>query len=184
MTSPQLNESQIEEIKQSYAKERRVITFFLMAVALLTTHDLAEDITQSQPWYYIAADFIYMAAIGWLLLYIWRHTPLTQRKHNLILTQEIIKHHRDAKQWSQKAQDLLSGLSKAINEQMDAWNLSQAEKQIALLILKGLSLKEIAAMRNTSEKTVRQQATQIYNKASVTNRAELSAFFLEDLLLP
>jgi DNA-binding NarL/FixJ family response regulator len=38
--------------------------------------------------------------------------------------------------------------------------------------------------RATSETTIRQQALAIYRKAGVRNRSDLSAFFLEDLLLP
>jgi len=184
MNSSQLSHEQVIEIKQIYIKERRLITYCLFVVVLLTAQDLIEDINQANNWYYVLADVAYMAVIMWLLLYLWRHTPLTLKKRNLMLTQEVIKHHKDAEKWSQKSQALLSGLSKVINEQMDLWCLSQAEKQIGLLILKGLSLKEIATIRNTSEKTVRQQAAQVYNKAGVGNRAELSAFFLEDLLLP
>ena len=55
---------------------------------------------------------------------------------------------------------------------------------IALLLLKGPSHKAIAAVRQTSEKTVRQQSLAVYRKAGLSGRAELSAFFLEDLLLP
>jgi DNA-binding NarL/FixJ family response regulator len=50
--------------------------------------------------------------------------------------------------------------------------------------LKGLSHKEIAEVRRTSERTVRQQAREVYGKAQLAGRAELSAFFLEDLFLP
>jgi DNA-binding NarL/FixJ family response regulator len=55
---------------------------------------------------------------------------------------------------------------------------------VALLLLKGLAHKEIADARETSERTVRQQSLAIYRKAGLSGRAELSAFFLEDLLLP
>jgi len=59
-----------------------------------------------------------------------------------------------------------------------------AEREIALFILKGLSAKEIADLRDTSERTIRQQAQAIYSKANLSGRAALSAFFLEDLLVP
>ena len=51
-------------------------------------------------------------------------------------------------------------------------------------MLKGLSHKEIARLRLTSETTVRQQAAAIYRKSGLASRAELAAFFLEDLLAP
>jgi DNA-binding NarL/FixJ family response regulator len=39
-------------------------------------------------------------------------------------------------------------------------------------------------MRQTSERTVRQQALSIYRKSGLTGRSDLAAFFLEDVLLP
>ncbi len=55
---------------------------------------------------------------------------------------------------------------------------------VARLLLKGLSHKEIATVRGASEATARQHATAVYKKANLAGRAELAAFFLEDLLLP
>ena len=60
----------------------------------------------------------------------------------------------------------------------------KAEADVALLLLKGLGHKEIAAIRETSERTVREQARSLYRKAGISGRSALSAFFLEDLLLP
>ena len=39
-------------------------------------------------------------------------------------------------------------------------------------------------MRDASERTVRQQALAVYAKSGLGGRAELAAFFLEDLLAP
>ncbi|NKI35191.1 helix-turn-helix transcriptional regulator [Wenzhouxiangella sp. XN79A] len=86
--------------------------------------------------------------------------------------------------WRARYQQTLAGLGEAIHAQFRAWRLSEAEAQIGLLLLKGLSLKEIAAVRGTGERTVREQARAIYRKAGLAGRSELSAFFLEDLLLP
>jgi DNA-binding CsgD family transcriptional regulator len=60
----------------------------------------------------------------------------------------------------------------------------RAERDVALILLKGLSSKEIAAVRSTSERTVREQARCIYAKTNLRGRAGLSAYFLEDLLAP
>ena len=62
--------------------------------------------------------------------------------------------------------------------------MSAAEKEVAFLLLKGLSLKEIAIARRTSEKTARVQSSAVYAKSGLAGRSELSAFFLEDLLPP
>jgi len=87
-------------------------------------------------------------------------------------------------QWRDETRVLLKGLGEAIDRQFLAWKLTEAERDVGLLILKGLSLKEIAAVRVTSERTIRAQARAIYAKAGLSGRAALSAFFLEDLLAP
>lgn len=73
-------------------------------------------------------------------------------------------------------------LGLVLREQFETWNLTQTEREVAMLLLKGLSFKEIAAVRDTMEKTVRQQASAIYKKADVSGRHSFSAWFIEDLL--
>ena len=69
-----------------------------------------------------------------------------------------------------------------IDEQFNTWTFTRSEKEIALLLIKGLSMKEIADIRGSNENTVRQQSSQIYKKSRLSGRMELSAFFLDDLL--
>lgn len=90
----------------------------------------------------------------------------------------------DLRRWREQAGQMFAGLGALIDKQFSEWDLSPAEREVALLLLKGLSLKEIAVVRRASEPTVRQQAQAVYRKADLTGRAELSAFFLEDLLQP
>jgi DNA-binding CsgD family transcriptional regulator len=90
----------------------------------------------------------------------------------------------DAAHWRNEAQGLLRGLGAAIDRQFERWGLTSAEREVSLLILKGLSYKEVADARGTAERTVRHQALAIYRKAGLAGRAEMAAFFLEDLLLP
>lgn len=90
----------------------------------------------------------------------------------------------EAARWRDEARDLMRGLGKAIDDQFERWQLSAAEKEVALLLLKGLSHKDIAAVRAVTEATTRQQARAVYRKAGLGGRADLAAFFLEDLMLP
>jgi DNA-binding NarL/FixJ family response regulator len=76
----------------------------------------------------------------------------------------------------------LAGIHAQIEQEFDAWNLTVAEREVALLLLKGLRLKEIADARGTSERTVRQQAQAVYKKAGLEGRSELAAFFIEDFM--
>lgn len=78
----------------------------------------------------------------------------------------------------------LSGeLFSVMNKQFNDWKLSPSEHEIALLLIKGMSMKEIFEMRQVKEKTVRQQATQVYAKSGYAGRHELAAHFIEDLML-
>ncbi len=90
----------------------------------------------------------------------------------------------EAERWRRETADLLGGLSQAIDAQLLRWGLTPAEKEVALLLLKGLSHKEIASVRGVEESSVRQQARALYRKAGLQGRSELAAFFLEDLLAP
>ena len=90
----------------------------------------------------------------------------------------------DFERWREESRSMMTALSSAIDDQFGRWDLTPAEREVGLLLLKGLSFKEIAGVRNTSERTVRQQAQILYRKAGLMGRAELAAFFLEDLLLP
>ena len=73
-------------------------------------------------------------------------------------------------------------LALVLKKQFEDWQLTQTEREVAMLLLKGLSFKEIASVRDTMEKTVRQQASTIYRKANVSGRHAFSAWFIEDLL--
>jgi len=89
---------------------------------------------------------------------------------------------RDA--WRDQSRRLREGLGAAIDAQLLDWNLTRVERQTAFLLLKGYSHKEIARLTERSDRTVRQHAVDIYRKSGMSGRAELSAFFLEDMLLP
>lgn len=87
----------------------------------------------------------------------------------------------EGKAWRAQSRRFISGLGQAIETQFDAWGLTPAEADVAGLLLKGASLREIAVLRRTSEATIRQQAQSVYRKSGLASRAELSAYFLEDL---
>ena len=124
---------------------------------------------------------IVLTSVGVALLF-----TITRRRReeqlNLIHDLEVAR--AQGQRWRAEARTLLNGLGEAMEAQFSRWNLTEAEREVALLLLKGLSLKEIAAVRNTSERTVRAQARALYSKAGLSGRAALSAFFLEDLLAP
>ncbi len=69
-----------------------------------------------------------------------------------------------------------------VDERFDEWGLTPAEKDVALFALKGLSLADIARLRDTSPGTVKAQTNAIYRKAGVSGRPQLLSLFVEDLM--
>lgn len=86
--------------------------------------------------------------------------------------------------WRDSAHKVLQGLGQAMDVQFAAWNLTPTEREIALCLLKGYSHKRIADLTSRKERTVRQHSVVVYQKAGVAGRAELAAYFLDDLMLP
>ncbi len=69
-----------------------------------------------------------------------------------------------------------------LEEHFESWGLTPAERDVATFAFKGMSLKEIAGLRNTSEGTVKAQTNAIYRKAGVSGRSQLLSLFVEDLM--
>jgi len=124
---------------------------------------------------------IVLATVGVVVLF---RLSARQREEQRELIAELDLARAQGRRWRAEARALIEGLGKAIEAQFAQWGLTDAEGEVALLLLKGLSLKEVATVRGTTERTVRAQARALYGKAGLTGRAALSAFFLEDLLAP
>jgi len=113
---------------------------------------------------------------------VWQRKTATLRARALFHQLEVAQ--QTAERRGAEAEELARGLSEQIDRQLAKWGLTAAEHEVALLMLKGLRHKEIADLRGTSERTVRQQAATIYKKAGIGGRTDLAAFFMEDLLQP
>jgi len=100
------------------------------------------------------------------------------------LTVQVVEGRAERDAWKERAGRLLDGLAAAMAEQFELWGLTPSERETALMLLKGYSHKRIARLTERSDRTVRQHAVAVYRKSGLAGRSELSAFFLEDLLLP
>jgi DNA-binding CsgD family transcriptional regulator len=161
-----------------------------LAIALLAGADVASDLAAGTTVAHVLLEgAVALTSLVGVVLMTRRVRAMSQsarllRAETEALQADLARSQKDAERWRGEARDLIQGLSAAIDRQLGAWALSPAEKEIALLLLKGLSHKEIAELRNVSEATVRQQSRALYKKAGLGGRADLAAFFLEDLLGP
>jgi DNA-binding CsgD family transcriptional regulator len=152
-------------------------------IALLMAVDTVIDYRQSGSFFAQTFEMlVFVLALAGIAVHGWQLASARSRSERL--DRELTETRAEAQRWSQEAKDILKGLGAAMDRQFDKWGLTPAERDVALLQLKGLRHKEIAGLRHTSERTVRQQALAIYRKAGLSGRTDLAAFFLEDLLLP
>lgn len=162
---------------------RLILVVALLSIIVGGTIDLLMD--QPEDWLtfhvifesLMIAGALVMATTLWLGW--WRSA---QSVDELRRSLEVRSVERDA--WRSSAEHALEGLSRAIDRQFDVWELTPAEREVALFLLKGHSHKAIAKHTERSPQTVRQHAAVVYKKGGLSGRAELAAFFLEDLMLP
>lgn len=163
--------------------ERSIIGLILSIVILMVGLDLISDLKEGVELEHLIIEVsVGIAALVGVFILVFNSLRL--RRELLSSKGESEIHRLEAIKWREESKKFVEGLSQSIDEQMSSWSLSAAEKEVALLLLKGLSLKEVADIRGTSEKTARVQSMSVYSKSGLSGRSELAAFFLEDLLQP
>lgn len=165
------------------AKERIVTAAVLALIALLAIVDLLIDLRDGVTAWHVLAEATAAAAACFGAFYLLRGAWELRRRLD-VQARDFSAFRQQVEAWRAESRNHVEGLSRAIARQLDQWQLSDAEKEVAFLLLKGLSLKDIAAARRTTEKTARVQSSAVYAKSGLAGRSELSAFFLEDLLPP
>lgn len=166
--------SMSDDIRRNRSTIAAIALFTL--VGILIAWDLWVDFGEGAgPGHLAVEAFVLLVALCGTVL-MWRQLDRTRS--------DLANARIEAEQWKNESSELIQGLGAAIERQFERWKLSAAEAEVGLFLLKGLSLKEIAMIRNTSERTVREQARALYRKSGLSGRPSLSAFFLEDLLLP
>ncbi|VAW71553.1 hypothetical protein MNBD_GAMMA13-1549 [hydrothermal vent metagenome] len=161
-------------------KETALIIMFAIVV-VTSTIDFVTDISSGAASGHIVresiAGGISILAIAWLLL------DLRQQKLEIkALKQELKTVNYSQNQPKEYVLEVRHKLGTVVTQQFSEWMLTGSETEVGWMLLKGLSLKEIAILRNTQEKTVRQQASSLYKKAGVSGRHAFSAWFIEGIL--
>ena len=105
-----------------------------------------------------------------------------QQRDRLALLQDAERAKADGARWRERAEVQFDQYRRLIEAQFDEWDVTAAERDVGHLILRGLSHKEIARRRSTSEATIRQQAQSLYRKANLPNKGSFAAFFLADVV--
>jgi DNA-binding NarL/FixJ family response regulator len=165
---------------------RKIVWLMLVGsgvFAVLVAMDLVNDYQSgSTGRHLILEGILFTLSGGVFAMGVWQLTRARQQV--TVLKGDLDRIHHEKEQWKHETHQLLAGLSQKIEGQFNLWRLTPAEQEVGFLLLKGVSLKEIADIRQTRLKTVQQQSQSIYQRTGLASRSELAAFFLEDLLPP
>jgi DNA-binding CsgD family transcriptional regulator len=167
--------------RESLGRDAVLSVVLLLGIALFVGVDLVEDYFSGLTLHHFVVHVVMLGLAIAHGLILWKRL----RAHRLEawgLDRDLAASRIETERWRQEASSAIRGLGQAIHRQLDRWQLSTAESEVALLLLRGMSHKEIGNARKTSETTVRQQAQALYRKSGLGGRNELAAFFLEDLL--
>ena len=160
----------------------------LLAVAVLSiivggTTDLVMDKPETWLSFHVVFEVTMLAGALLMATTLWLGWWRSERAA-AALRSRLEEHEEERDRWRATSREALEGLGRAIDAQFGRWGLTPAEREVALLLLKGYGHKQIAARTGRSERTARQHAGVVYEKAGLGGRAELAAFFLQDLMLP
>lgn len=165
---------------ESLANRGTLFAVFVVLVLLSSLFDLVGEFASGERLTEMVDDvlmFVFGAAILTLLCsdYFRQKKSLQELKRQL----ETVRGRLDDN-------DRLIGnqFRAVMQRQFDAWRLTPTEQEVALSLIKGLSFREVAQIRQTREKTARQHATNVYRKAGLSGRHELAGWFFEDLFTP
>ncbi len=180
--------SRLRREPKKEAKMKRPVLIAGIAVTLFAALFVVEQVRSTEPFepWNLALDVAEtMMLVGAIVLTAMFSVETREmRRERSELLRDLSSARTDSERWRQQARTHVDGLSKAIADQFQTWALTEAETDVAALMLKGLAHKEIASLRSSSEATVRQHAAVVYRKSGLTSRTQLSAFFFEDLLGP
>lgn len=157
-----------------------LVKVFFWIVAITSIADVFTDIRQGAYVLHMVQELLMFVFALALLRILYQRTK-AQMKQNAQLLTELNKAKAQSTQASKELIDAKRIFGDQITKQFAGWSFTESEAEVALFSLKGFSAKEIANLRNASEKTVRNQLTSVYKKSGTTSKISFVAWFMEGL---
>jgi DNA-binding CsgD family transcriptional regulator len=159
----------------------KILSITLICIIVLKIVDLNADVSdEADVAHLIQESILILVSTGLFLFLIF---DIRQRSNDAkALKAELAASSEREQKVTAELHQSKQLFSKAIEAQFNVWGLTPSEKEVAMFLLRGLTLIEIAEMRSTSEKTIRHHASAIYRKADCKGRHELAALFFENLI--
>ena len=164
---------------------KRPIVFILAAVVLFVLVCTLDIIREGPPWDPVDVVLDILQTLGSVLLVIavaWAMQRMTAlREDQIALRDYVARNNAKGADWRAARSAEIAALSDAIALEFRDWGLTGEEMDVAELLLKGASLKEIALDQRQSMSRLQALEASVYRKAGLSGRVELSAYFLDSM---
>jgi DNA-binding CsgD family transcriptional regulator len=141
----------------------------LIAVQLVCTaffvNDVASDYLIDMSLHFGTELFAVLALISAILTEGWLVWDLLKRNNRLTKSLDLAR----------------SAMGDIIESHLDQWNLTDSERDVARLLIKGMNISDIATARQSANGTVKVHLNAIYRKSGVRNRGELMSLLFDSL---
>ncbi|MCB1170145.1 MAG: response regulator transcription factor [Leptospiraceae bacterium] len=160
---------------------RKVALAMAVLLAVFTVYDISHHLAEEgRMTLHAAMEGFFLIGLAIIIIAIGN----TADREFLRAERELESVREELEQFRSKNRGLMTDFRHAVQEQFDRWGFTPGERQVAEKLILGFSFREVAAQLDKKEKTVRNQSQALYDKAGMTGRHDLAAFFLQDILGP
>lgn len=164
---------------------KRPIVFIVAAIALFVLICTLDIVREGPPWDPVDVVLDILQTLGLVVLVIavaWAMQRISvMHEDQNALRDYVARNNAKGADWRAARSDEIAALSDAIALEFRDWGLTGEEMDVAELLLKGASLKEIALDQRQSMSRLQALETSVYRKAGLSGRVELSAYFLDSM---
>lgn len=128
-------------------------------------HDVANDYLVDLSIHFGFELVAVLALVSAILMESWMVWDLLKRNNRLTKSLDLAR----------------SAMGDIIESHLDQWSLTDSERDVARLLIKGMNISDIAAARQSAIGTVKVHLNAIYRKSGVRNRGELMSLLFDSL---
>lgn len=165
-------------------KNSEKIAFFAILVGLVV-FDIIFDFSHGMQIKHLIVEVIvlFMALIG-LNYFISINSKASKKKARELaqLSSDLGQQKAEVTELKNQVKSYKNEIRSDIQTTFKKWKLTQAERDVSVLLLKGMALKEIAEIRKSNERTVRAQCSSVYKKSKLKGRSQFSSYFLDGII--
>ena len=158
-----------------------VILFFLILITFYNTYEIYDelhDLRKGESLIKTSTEIFIMSSSIIFIFYILR-IIYKNHSHQKTIEQALIQIKEQLHTSNQRLEQGKDIFHSTVEWQLNEWQLTKSQKNIAILLLKGLNTREIAEIQDIQEKTVRNHLSAIYDKSGLSGRHVFCAWFFE-----